>query len=325
MSRAMHSLRLAASMGMGLALACGGSDPAEPIGWTSAAASVDSEPSTQAPAPVVSAEKPASEAAPITAADEVAEVEVVPERQEFFGFDTGIHFPDSCNDITGTDPILAALAVSTATELRRWQPKADFRVMLGKLALTATGRAQCADAQCPNTQALLDLQNDEASQAVIRPGVRVSPVVLRRALSLAHFRQATCFSNLGVPFVGCSVPDHVFTLAHTEPGECDTNYWFTTTTRAGEPLTPALMQQLEKSLIWVNAETNDYIQFQTDGNLVGIDPTYGLNEAGSTESGSCAAACTRISSRDLLGSCCSCDGIREYARAPWNANTYICQ
>jgi hypothetical protein len=160
---------------------------------------------------------------------------------------------------------------------------------------------------------------------LLRPGVQVNPVLLRRALSLAYFRQATCFSTLGVPFFGCSVPDHQFTLAHTSAGECDTNYWFSTTTAAGAPLTPALMQQLEKSLIWVNTETNAYIQFQTDGNRVGIDPTYGLNDAGSTESGSCSPACTRISSKDLLGSCCACNGNRRYARASWNANTYTCQ
>src|SRR5690349_16391730 len=31
----------------------------------------------------------------------------------------GLLLPSSCGDITGTDPVLAALAVSTATELRR--------------------------------------------------------------------------------------------------------------------------------------------------------------------------------------------------------------
>lgn len=261
----------------------------------------------------------------LTAAHEADNIELTPEREELFGFGTGIRFVDSCDDNTGTDPVLAALAVATAIELGRWQPTTDFRTWRGKLTLTATGEAQCADGQCSNTRALLDLQNDEASGVTILPGVQVNSSLLRRALSLAHFRQANCFSPLGAPFVGCRVPDHHFTLAHTAPGECDTNYWFTTTTPEGDALPPELMQRLERSLIWVNAETNDYIQFATDGNLVGIDPTYGLNEVGATESGSCSPACTRISTRDIAGSCCSCNGTRQYARSSWNANTYTCQ
>lgn len=328
MSGTMHRLRFVALSAVGWAVACGGSGRVPLAEGTEESGSIDSERAGEITT-AASSDGPAS-AAPVVAisaqsVEVEAEVEAVTERQEVFGFDTGIRLLDSCNDITGVDPVLAALAVSTATELRRWQPKADFRVTGGKLALTTTGRAQCADGRCLNTQALLDLQSDEAGQALIRPDVQVNPVLLRRALSLAYVRQATCFTTLGVPFFGCSVPDHEFTLAHTAPGECDTNYWFSTTTEAGEPLAPELMQQLEKSLIWVNTETNDYIQFQTDGNLVGIDPTYGLNDAGSTQNGSCSPACTRISSEDLLGRCCSCRGNRNYVRATWNANTYTCQ
>lgn len=283
----------------------------------------------------VSVEGPANDAAiDAEVLDDVASAEGVSDasgaalgttEQELIGLFTGISFLDSCNDITGTDPVLAALAVSTATELRRWQPKLDFDIWSGKLRLTAAGKKRCADGVCWNTQALLDLQNDSARNAMLRPGVKVNPLLIRTVLSLAYFRQATCFSLLGLPLVGCGVPEHQFTVAHSEPGKCDTNYWFTTSTPAGKPLTATVMKQLEKSLIWVNAETNAYIAFQTNGNMVGVDPTYGLNEAGSTQTGACSVACTKMSSRNISGQCCSCNGTKKYARSAWSTNTYICQ
>ena len=57
---------------------------------------------------------------------------------------------------------MAALAVSTATELKRWQPLRDFAWQNNRLVLTSEGRAQCGGS-CPNTQALLDMQDDAAS------------------------------------------------------------------------------------------------------------------------------------------------------------------
>jgi hypothetical protein len=237
----------------------------------------------------------------------------------------GIILPSSCFDITGTDPVLAALAVATATELRRWQPTKDFSLWSGKLALTATGKARCADGKCLNTQALLDLQKDAASKAEIRPGVRVNPLLVRTALAFAYARQTTCFSLLGLPLIGCGVPEHQFKLVGTDKGTCDTNYWFQVQNAAGVPLSLTEMKALEKGLVWVNAETNQYISFQVNGNMVGIDPTYGLNTTTATASGSCSAACTKISATDVTGQCCSCNGTKKYVRSSWSATTYLCQ
>jgi hypothetical protein len=306
MSR-MNVLRFAAWGLMVSALACGGGGfETDPIGTDEGAA--------------VSGDT-LDEALP----DEAGDAELGTAQQALIGSGSGISFLDSCNDPTGVDPVLAALAVSSATELHRWQPKSDFQVSGGMLKLTTTGKKQCADGQCFNTQALLDLQNNAASKAEIRPGVRVNPTLLRTSLSLAYFRQQTCFTLLGLPLIGCSAPDHKFTLAHTAPGQCDTNYWFTVTTSAGKSLTSALLGSLEKSLIWLNTESNEYIQFQTNGNMVGVDPTYGLNEVGSTSTGSCSAACTKITKSNVTGQCCSCNGMKKYARSAWSTNTYICQ
>lgn len=308
----IKSLVQCTAMGLlGSMLACGGADSESDPTWSEEgeSASVDS----------------LDEAAVDGVDDEVEDAELGSVQQPLFGLGLGINFLESCNDPTGVDSVLAAMAVAAATELRRWQPKTDFDVWSGKLRLTATGKKQCADGTCFNTQALLDMQSDAAGSAEIRPGVRVNPLLLRTGLTLAYFRQATCFSLLGLPLVGCGVPEHKFTIAHTEPGKCDTNYWFTTTTPAGKALTSSAMKALEKGLVFLNTESNAYIQFQTNGNMVGVDPTYGLNEVGSTVSGSCSAACTKVSRSNIVGQCCSCNGMKKYSRSTWNANTYICR
>ena len=256
------------------------------------------------------------------AADQVSpDAELGSSEQELLG----LILPSSCFDITGTDPVLAALAVATATELRRWQPTKDFAIWTGQLALTPTGKARCADGKCFNTQALLDLQKDAASNAEIRPGVRANPLLIRTALLLAYARQTTCFSLLGLPMIGCGVPEHQFKLVGTDKGVCDTNYWFQVQNTAGAPLGLTDMKALQKGLVWVNAETNKYISFQVNGNTVGIDPTYGLNTTTATASGSCSAACTKISATDVTGQCCTCNGTKKYARSSWSSTTYLCK
>lgn len=92
-------------------------------------------------------------------------------------------FNSSCHDPTGTDSVLAAIAVASAKELRRWQPLVDFKISNSMVVLTDTGKARCADRLCANTQALLDMQNTLAGSAEIRPGVKVSPSTLRDRLT----------------------------------------------------------------------------------------------------------------------------------------------
>src|SRR5207245_575123 len=104
----------------------------------------------------------------------------------------------------------------------------------------------------------------------------------------------------------CTVPDHKLRPLHSEAGKCDTNYWFEVLTPQGTAY--AGVDKLKKQLLFVDVDNNSYIQFQTNGSMVGIDPTYGLNETGSTSTGSCTAACTKISSTNVAGECCSCGG-----------------
>ena len=86
-----------------------------------------------------------------------------------------------------------------------------------------------------------------------------------------------------------------------------------------------LWHRRRQRLIWVDIEDNSYIKFQSDGATIAIDPTYGLNEGSSTSSGSCSAACTKVSATDISGQCCTCSGTKRYKRSTWNASTYLCQ
>jgi hypothetical protein len=234
----------------------------------------------------------------------------------------------SCANHEGTASTMAALAVAAAMEMKRWQPTKDFAI--GKighdeaLVLTSTGKARCSDG-CPNTQALLDFQKNEADGKVLFPGnVKLNSPALRSRM-VAKFRdQKSCEaqpSNGGT--TNCPVEEHQLIFQRSEKGGCDTNYFFVAKKPDGKPLQyPA---QLKNKLQWVD-RANPYVGFQSVGEVVSIDPTYGLNEAGSTSTGSCTAACVKIGKQNVAGQCCSCSGkTKKFARSAWSATTHLCQ
>lgn len=235
----------------------------------------------------------------------------------------------SCANLEGTASTMAALAVSAAMEMGRWQPRRDFTIgRVGAedgLILTAEGKSRCADRVCANTQALLDFQKSEASGTVKFPGdVTLNSSALRSRLVAKFREQVTCESqpsNGGTS--NCPVEEHTLTFQRSEKGGCDTNYFFVARRPDGKPLQyPA---QLKNKLLWAD-RVNPYIGFQNVGEVVSIDPTFGLNERGSATTGACFAACVKIGQEDVSGDCCSCAGNnRSFRRAPWNAATYLCQ
>jgi hypothetical protein len=248
------------------------------------------------------------------------EMELGTAQQELFfsSFSSFFNFKSSCSDPSGTNSAMAALAVATATELKRWQPTKDFAVSNGMLQLTSTGKSRCADGKCWNTQALLDLQKAPTLTVEMRPGVKLDTKAFKSGLTLnLTFQLFSLLSML--------VPDHKFELMHSEVGGCDQFYWFNVTSPTGGAVSSLLTSTLKQKLTWVGGSNNPYIQFQSEGTMVGIDPTYGLNQAGATAAGSCTAACTKMSSTDITGSCCSCNGTKKFARSTWNATTYICK
>jgi hypothetical protein len=238
-------------------------------------------------------------------------------QEELFFF-SRFNSATSCSDSRGTNSVMAALAVATGTELRRWQPTKDFQSSNGMLKLTSTGKAQCADGVCWNTQAILDLQNSPSGKVQVRPGVTLDPSTLRSDLTGNLLQQLFSFSS-------ALVPEHKLQLMYSVSGGCDQYYWFNVTTPTGGLVSSFLTSTLDAKLKWVGGDKNPYIQFESNGTMVGVDPTYGLNEVGSSAAGSCSSACTKMSSSDISGACCSCNGTKKFARSAWNTSTYICQ
>jgi hypothetical protein len=224
---------------------------------------------------------------------------------------------------------MAALAVSAATELGRWQPRRDFTI--GKqgseevLVLTGEGKSRCADRVCANTQALLDFQKNEANGLITFPGnVTLNSSALRSRLVAKFREQLTCESqpsNGGTS--NCPVEEHTLTFQRSERGGCDTNFFFVARKPDGQPL--AFPGQLKNKLLWVD-RTNPYIGFQSVGEVVSVDPTFGLNERGSTTTGTCNAACVMIGAAALAGDCCSCNGaVKSLVRSAWSTTTFLCK
>lgn len=228
-----------------------------------------------------------------------------------------------CVDGDGSDAALAALAVATAMELGRWQSSKDFVIRDGALALSRTGRRQCADGECWNTRALLDLQYAGSGEVTFgdRPFEGRN---YRRRLVKQYKEQERCEARPGRSRVDCPAERHALELESQQTGACDTIFTFKATTPAGGPLQePA---QLANKLVYVGYPENPYLAFTSTGSTVSIDPTYGLNEGGSTSAGSCSAACTQVSSSNISGDCCICNGsLREYSKAAFSQNIYLCR
>jgi hypothetical protein len=231
----------------------------------------------------------------------------------------------SCANPDGYYSVMAALAVATGKELGRWQATTDFYIDSNwRLALTATGKSQCADKTCKNVQALLDLQKPAADGTIIGT-VRLNSAVLQANLFSYFDRQKTCDTR---PDNGkldnCPAETHKLTLSSSAPGSCDMDYWFLAKKTTGAALTkPA---QLANKLLFAGYPDNQFLQFRSVGEKVGIDPTGGLNEGGTTTSGACSAVCTRISSTSLAGKCCSCNGVNTtFKRSAWSATTFQCK
>jgi hypothetical protein len=233
----------------------------------------------------------------------------------------------ACSNPEGTDSVMAALAVSAANELKRWQPVADFAIGnqgFGEmLVLTGTGKSRCSDGFCYNTQALLDLQKPQAEGTLFPGNVKLSAIALRSRL-VAKFRdQQGCEqqpSNGGT--TNCPAEQHQLIFQRAEKGGCDTNYYFVAKKPDGSPLQyPA---QLKNKLLWAD-RVNPYIGFQSVGEVVSLDPTYGLDDVGTTSAGTCTSACVKITRNNEAGNCCSCNGVtKTFRKALWSNYTYLC-
>ena len=246
----------------------------------------------------------------------------------------------SCTNPDGTNAAMAALAVAVAQDLGRLQTGVDFvqgynageivALASGSDANGPKGKSRCADGKCARVQAILDMQLDAAANKVWFQGsgstkVLLNPQALRTRM-LGKWREQKDFDARAKDGAADQAPKELHKLAYVSAakGGCDTNFTFKATTTAGGAL--KYPNQLKYKLAFADIH-NPYINFTNLGNgNISIDPTYGLNPDGSTTTGTCTAACTKISTTSVAGQCCSCGGVnKKFAKATFNASTYLCQ
>jgi hypothetical protein len=259
----------------------------------------------------------------------------------------------NCSNPDGTNAVMAAFAVAVGQELKRWQATKDFVMfttsgwsesspgMQQAIKLTSgtgpdgkpRGKSRCADGKCARVQALLDMQYEQARGKVYIQGetstntVLLDPGALRsRMVAKVNYEQKTCddAARDGDPSK-CPVETHLLNpIGMVSLGGCGPHYKFSVTKDASGTL--MYPDQLKWKLTFAD-QANGWVDFRNlGGGYVAIDPTYGLNEDGSTTTGSCAAACTKISTIDITGQCCSCNGMsKKFAKSAWSTTTFLCQ
>jgi hypothetical protein len=234
-----------------------------------------------------------------------------------------------CQNDGGVNGVLAAIAVASANEMRRWLPTRDFQwnSSTGMLELSKYALPRCRDIAstvgCPNTKALLDMQSASANGKVVFPdGVRLDSARLRQTLKTYWNSQVAC-NNAG----NCPVDYHDLKFHHTENGPCGTRFFydaFEMNTRT--PLTAEHANRFSNQLLFLGHPSNPFLAYSVQNDRASVDPTYGLTATSTTSSGRCTAACTMVSNSNVAGQCCSCKGVsRRFSTATWNRNTYLCQ
>jgi len=255
----------------------------------------------------------------------------------------------SCTNLDGTNAAMAAFAVAVAKELGRWQVGKDFVVVksngttpgtsgqMETLALSsgsdasgAKGSSRCQVAGCPNVNAILAWQYGQANNKVYFQGsgslkTLLNPMALASRMVAKYREQGTCDAAAKDGDVTqCPKEEHKLSYVSAAKGGCDTMFTFNVKRTDGTAL--KYPGQLKHKLRFAD-QTNPYIQFTplANGDIM-IDPTYGLNPDGTTSSGTCTAACTKVSATSVAGQCCSCGGVNKtFVKATFNASTYLCQ
>jgi hypothetical protein len=114
-------------------------------------------------------------------------------------------------------------------------------------------------------------------------------------------------------------------------GPCGSYYWYDITEPNGQALGDPASTWIQ--LIFAGGkqsksgnDINPFIAQKVSGSQVAIDPTYGLNNSSTTTTGSCSVGCLKMSTSNVAGQCCSCNGAsKKFARSAWSSSTFICQ
>jgi hypothetical protein len=245
----------------------------------------------------------------------------------------------SCANPDGTNAVMAALAVAVGHELGRWRSVLDFESAGSVIRLTSgtgsdgkpRGKSRCSGGVCPRVEALLSLQNSNAtnvylqaetstSLTLVNPGALSSRMIAKFSEQVNIDRDARD-GDLNQP----PKTAHSLTGAGiTTLGGCGPHYKFNVAFAATP--TTAKPAQLRRTLGFAD-EQNGWVDFRDLGNnVVAVDPTYGLNDEDTTSTGSCTAACTKVSTTNIAGACCSCGGVNKtFKRSAFSTSVYLCQ
>jgi hypothetical protein len=129
-----------------------------------------------------------------------------------------------------------------------------------------------------------------------------------------------------------AIEPHRLTFSYTSnDGPCGKYYWYNIKQPNGNSLAKPGNSWLQ--LIFAGGkqsagglDVNPHIAQRVSGDMVAIDPVYGLDGSGTTSTGSCTASCVSISTGSLAGSCCACKGLtKKFVRTSWSPLTYMCQ
>jgi hypothetical protein len=246
------------------------------------------------------------------------------QAEEMSDFETGAQA--QCANGDGVPSAMAALAAATAKELGRWNPTVDFAAGTSAsnwyTTLTATGKARCADGKCWNTQAILDLQKSNNTAKL--SGVVLNANNFVSQLTSNWNNQKNCELRGGTGDTNCSAEQHKLVYNSQKAGSCDTIFTYTATSTTGGAL--QYPNQLKNKLLFYGGTSTPYLAFSSTGTTVSIDPTYGLDDTGTTSTGTCTAACTKMSLTSVAGNCCSCNGVTTtFKKSAWSATTFLCQ
>jgi hypothetical protein len=260
------------------------------------------------------------------------------ESMELASLEQALH---SCANPDGTNAVMAALAVAAGHELGRWRAGLDFEVYGSVIRLTSgtgsdgkpRGKSRCSGGVCPRIDAMLSMQNDNAtgvyvqaetstSRVLVNPGALRSRMVAKLQEQMTKDRDMKDGDTYQVP----KTPHKLTGLGIASLGGCGPHYKFSVAFDATTTTPKPLPAQLKWSVSFADQQ-NGWVDFRDLGNnVVAIDPTYGLNDEDTTSSGSCTVACTKVSTASILGACCSCGAVNKtFKRATFNANTYLCQ
>lgn len=243
----------------------------------------------------------------------------------------------ACYTQNGLNPMKAALAVAMATEIGRLTPEVDLMKtkiqaqyhMQDAVGLTDAAKNACASrgkTGCPNTQAILELQN---------PIINSTGLVQTKTLEATNFandlvagmdRQKNHLQNLAnnAPW-RLPANNNVFNLASVNDwGACGEHADFTVS--GDKP-----WNQIERLVFFGNGNVdpnqsfgNPFLAPVLNQGRMAIDPDPYLTGTGtSTSSGTVTNACIVYSS-SLLGASCTCEG-KSGTFVRLRAGTFTCK